>query len=157
MKTIKYITALGLLAATSFAAQAADLYRTMQVNLTDGTAVEVSLSGALKAQFTAADMLLTDGTTTDLTVPQTRIKDIKFLNPAGLNSVNADKPECLMVNNTLTFFGLPAGSKVDIWTVDGRAVQSYTAEGTTTVDLNGLAGGIYLVKVNSNTLKISVK
>ena len=119
--------------------------------------MEVSLSGALKAQFTAADMLLTDGTTTDLTVPQTRIKDIKFLNPAGLNSVNADKPECFMVNNTLTFFGLPAGSKVDVWTVDGRAVQSYTAEGTTTVDLNGLAGGIYLVKVNSNTLKISVK
>ena len=46
---------------------------------------------------------------------------------------------------------------MDVWTVDGRAVQSYTAEGTTTVDLNGLAGGIYLVKVNSNTLKISVK
>ena len=54
------------------------------------------------------------------------------------------------------FGNLPHDSRVSVVTLDGRTIVSTTASDTFTLDRSSLTHGIYIVKINNFTTKISL-
>ena len=64
-----------------------------------------------------------------------------------------------MAAGTVSFAGLTAGSKVVVFTTDGKVVGSATAstDGTAMLDLNGLGNGVFVVTTEGGSYKVSVR
>lgn len=71
-------------------------------------------------------------------------------------SVADDKP-FRMENETLFLSGLPENTLVGVYNVEGKTVMSRRYSGNAQVSLNSLPSGVYFVKFNNETYKISKK
>ena len=61
-----------------------------------------------------------------------------------------------IIRNTLVLSGLKSGTSAQVFSTDGRMVQTLTANynGTFRLSLSSLPTGVYVVKVNDTTYKI---
>lgn len=134
-------------------------FRSLIVSQTDGSEVEIELTDEFTAYFEDG-MLQVFGTSTEISVPQDKIKSFAFseVSKTGVTDVEiADAAAPQVSGNSMLFKQLPAKSSVAVHDAAGRCLVSATAEGDYVLSLDSLGTGVRLVTVNGVTYKIVVK
>ena len=70
--------------------------------------------------------------------------------------VGVEESRPVVGNGEITFGNLPVGSKVALYDLQGRCLVSAGAEGSYRMELPNLEKGVYIVKVNRMSYKITV-
>ena len=156
MKKILLTFMLFAFAATSFA-NGKDV---LSVLMKDGTSVYFLLAEKPYITFQNDEMKIVSDTDEAL-VKRTLVERFEFVNeiPIGIEDVE-EQDEQLRANfkldgDAVYITGLASGSKVVLYAMDGRVVNSSVAaaDGCVTLSLNTLPSGIYIVKYNETAIK----
>lgn len=155
MKRIYSALALFVAAGLCVSAQA---FKSVAVNLADGSKTEVNLSDDLSAVFDDENLVIT-GSDQDIAVPRSQIKSFTFSEKeySGIDRVNGDASAPVLVGGSMVFSDLPEGSVVAVYTANGALVSQAAVKGAYTLDLSTLPAGTILVNVNGVAYKIAVK
>lgn len=130
-------------------------YHQLRVNLTGGEQVSIELSEDLKVSFTEEN-LEAHGVYADVVIPRVNIVDFEHLEESGVDIIGAESG-VQRVGNSLTFTGLADNSEISVIDMGGRLVSSEKASGQYTLSLDGLTAGVYVVRVNNMSYKVTVK
>ena len=143
--------------AISLCATAA-AYRSVAVNLTDGSKVEINLTDELSATFDDENLVVS-GAGEDVTVPRANIQSFSFSTKevSGIGSVGADSDAPVISGGVMTFDNLPAGTVVSVYNMAGMLLRSEQVGGAYTLDLNSLTASPVIVTVNDVVYKIATK
>lgn len=87
--------------------------------------------------------------------PKTETLRIKSSTVANEKVTLDNQISYAILGNQVEFNGLKMGEKVHVYTVDGKMVKAFTANGSN--DRIPLSNGLYFVKSESSTLKVLVK
>lgn len=156
MKKILLTFMLFAFAATMFA-NGKDV---LSVLMKDGTSVYFLLAEKPYITFQNDEMKIVSDTDEAL-VKRTLVERFEFVNeiPTGIEDVE-EQDEQLRANfkldgDAVYITGLASGSKVVLYAMDGRVVNSSVAaaDGCVTLSLNTLPSGIYIVKYNDTAIK----
>lgn len=156
MKKILLTFMLFAFAATMFA-NGKDV---LSVLMKDGTSVYFLLAEKPYITFQNDEMKIVSDTDEAL-VKRTLVERFEFINeiPTGIEDVE-EEDEQLRANfkldgDAVYITGLASGSKVVLYAMDGRVVNSSVAaaDGCVTLSLNTLPSGIYIVKYNDTAIK----
>lgn len=78
---------------------------------------------------------------------------LAFNNTTGIEEINVMEFTGV-VNGILTLGGVEAGTLVEVYNINGMTVAAATAtESTVTLDLNGIANGVYIVRAGNDCVK----
>lgn len=151
-----FYTAIAMLAMSLCAS--AEGYRSVAVNLADGSKVEINLADELSASFDDENFIITGGEQ-DVTVPRSSIQSFTFSTKeiSGIDEVGADVAAPVISGGMMNFTGLPAGSVVAVYTPAGVLLRSEQAEGDYSLELSTLPAGTVIVKVNNVAFKIATR
>lgn len=132
----------------------------LSVLMKDGTSVYFLLAEKPYITFQNDEMKIVSDTDEAL-VKRTLVERFEFVNeiPTGIEDVE-EQDEQLRANlkldgDAVYITGLASGSKVVLYAMDGRVVNSSVAaaDGCVTLSLNTLPSGIYIVKYNDTAIK----
>lgn len=149
-----FFTAIILLAVSLCAS--AEGFRSIAVNLTDGTKVEINLSEDLRASFSDENLVVSGGET-DIEIPRASIKSFTFSELSSLKDVTAEAGAPVISGGVMTFTALADGTAINVYNVAGALIFSDKASGDYTLDLSALSGSPVIVTVNEVAYKISAK
>lgn len=153
---ISAVAALLIAAATGNAAN----YRSVTIHHPGHikASTTVTLSDDLTIAFTESAMTIQDGLATKkITIPKSKITAIEHLTTTAADNLAADPAAPAIEGGCMTFDGLPAGSRAEVYDASGRLVVSQTAEGRWTLPLENLGAGTFLIKVNGLTFKVATR
>lgn len=151
------LLALAILAALPFTL-AADGFRSIRVDLNDGSTLLIGLSENLTTKFTRKEIRFTDSPNVNIIVDKTKVKQFNFVETAGINDAEANDTTAPTVENgTLVFTGLPAGAKIAIYDLGGQLLRTVETDGETTLRLADFNPGVYIATVNGTSYKIILK
>ncbi len=145
-------TVLALL-ALSFSASA-EGYRSVAVNLKDGSKVEISLSDDFSAYFNDTDLIVDDGHQ-NITVQRGTIKSFTFSTKTGVESIDNDVTAPVISGGIMSFTNLPSATVVSVYDITGALLWQEHASGDYTVDLSKFHANVVIVKVNQVAYKIA--
>ena len=136
----------------------AEAYRSVDVNLLDGSSVKINLADNLSATF-EADSLLVTGGDKDVKIACEDIKSFAFSTEkaAGLDQIGSDITAPVLTGSNLTFNDLPEGSVVEVYNMAGMQLMHQVVSGTFSVDLADFTAPVVIVKVNNVAFKIATK
>lgn len=77
--------------------------------------------------------------------------------PNSIEDVTNATPSFALTPNNITLTNLPDNSKIAIYDINGRCLKSVTASGTTTISLDSISRGTYILSINGKTVKISAR
>lgn len=131
-------------------------YNVVTVNLKDKTQVDIAISSELKISFSDTDLIASGGEK-EILVSKDKIVNFthSYDSSLGIDAVSAEAFE--LSDGGLIMRGLPEGSVVNILTTSGVLVSSKAASGDVVISFTELDKGIYIVNVNKNSFKITVK
>lgn len=132
-------------------------FNCLQVSLSDGSQVDIRMSEELRVKFTETQLVAV-GTDADVAVDR---DDIVYFNHifkdwgavTGVSEDSAPRFE----GNSLMFDALPDGSSVAVFDTAGVKVMSQTASGSHELRLGSLPSGVYVVRVNNLSYKVTVR
>lgn len=126
----------------------------VQVWLADKSNVEIVITDDVNLSFTDTN-LLAKGGEKEVEIPRDQVVRFTHIYDATMNvgEIAADNYE--IKGGKILFHGLPAGSVIEVFTLGGATVSRNVAEGDFEISLDTLEKGIYLVKANETTLKIT--
>lgn len=153
MKTTKIL----LLLLTFFVSQAAmadDLV--LQVWQADGKVMNINLNEQPVTTYSDGQLIITT-TKTTVTFPLEQVVKYTYTDATGISSPEAVGSKMSADGESITFTGLKANTPVYLYTVAGQLVSTVTATGQskTTVSVSGFPVGVYVVKANGVTFKIT--
>lgn len=144
---------MALVALTALAAR----YNVVSVNLTDGSHVDIVLTDGLQLNFSETHLVATGGTA-EVSVEKSRIADFTHrLDESALDATKVTGEGFSYADGYLHFTSLPAGSTISIYTTGGALLCSEVASGSHSIPVSTLSAGVYVVRVNNVSYKISVK
>lgn len=153
MKTTKIL----LLLLTFFVSQAAmadDLV--LQVWQADGKVMNINLNEQPVTTYSDGQLIITT-TKTTVTFPLEQVVKYTYTDATGISSPSAMGSEFSADGESITFTGLKPNTPVYLYTVAGQLLTTVTATGQskTTVSVSGFPVGVYVVKANGVTFKIT--
>lgn len=153
MKTTKIL----LLLLTFFVSQAAmadDLV--LQVWQADGKVMNINLNEQPVTTYSDGQLIITT-TKTTVTFPLEQVVKYTYTDATGISSPEAVGSKMSADGESIIFTGLKANTPVYLYTVAGQLVKTVTATGQskTTVSVSGFPIGVYVVKANGVTFKIT--
>ncbi len=153
----KIYTLIALLAASGLVSQA-QTFKSVAVNLKDGSKVEINLADDLSATFDNENLFITTGDQ-DISVLRSQIESFIFSDQAisGLDEVTDSGHEPVITGGSMVFGDLPDGSRIEVYTIAGSLVSEAVASGTYTLGLDTLPSGALIVKVNGVAYKIAAR
>lgn len=154
MKTTKIL----LLLLTFFVSQAAmadDLV--LQVWQADGKVMNINLNEQPVTTYSDGQLIITTTKTTTVTFPLEQVVKYTYTDATGISSPEAVGSKVSADGESITFTGLKANTPVYLYTVAGQLVKTVTTTGQskTTVSVSGFPVGVYVVKANGVTFKIT--
>ncbi len=136
-------------------AAGAQTYSYLTIRQSDGTEQSLALAG-LKLTFNDGNLQATNGTES-ATFALAGLSAMYFATEAtGLQAVLAPTPVATWQGGTLSV-DAPAGSLVAVYTLSGQRITTYrkTTNGAEQIRIGSrLPQGIYVVRVNGNSLKL---
>lgn len=152
---MKHLFAASLLLATILGVQAQS-FRSLAVNLKDGSSVEVALSDDFSAYFDEDNFIIT-GVGRDVTVPRKALKSYTFMEKdlASTDNVGVDDETPVIAGGFMKFSSLPEGSTITVYDLEGRQLLQQNASGEYTLPLSGFAAPAVIVKVNKVSYKVT--
>lgn len=103
--------------------------------------------------FTSESMVVTNDFTT-ITIPFDNVDS--YVVSDGATGISMPKAAPQYVNGHVMFSNLPAGSPVDVFTIDGRLVSRLSADssGNADVSLDALPKGTYIISSVTSKIKV---
>ena len=136
---------------------AADTLTSLIVLQKDGTKSTFELATKPQVTFEGTDLKIHSGET-DATISLSQIVRYWFetRDASGVTEMNVDESAVSYEGGTLVLSGLKTGTTANVYSTDGRLVQSLTAQrdGSYRLSLSSLPTGVYVVKMNTTTYKI---
>ena len=84
------------------------------------------------------------------------IQSLKFVQVAtGISAVNGNGLAVNRQGDHLTIMGAKPDDQVSVYSVNGQTVGHFRATEEGTLNLSGLRRGVYIMKINNKTIKIS--
>ncbi|MBP3227384.1 MAG: T9SS type A sorting domain-containing protein [Bacteroidaceae bacterium] len=156
-KTLLLIAAL----IVCIAAQAQTSGQTLVVWLTDGTRVVHDLADQPETTFQDGALYI-NSATVSVSYPLEKVARYTYegnFPEVGIQQVNAGEVRVSQGADAMRFDGLPDGTALELYSPDGRRLQSLKAAAgrPTEVSLKGLPTGTYIVKVGDTSYKFYKK
>lgn len=155
MQPHRLLLAALLSASASAIAWGAD-YKTLVVERTDGSQLEITLSDNLAMKFEDRDFVV-NGDDGAITMPVEAVAGFHVSElPAGIDENRADVlPEGEITATGVRFTQLPVGAVAEVFDAAGRKVHSATSTGGELVMPFGeMAPGVNLIRVNGISIKV---
>ena len=156
----KYIMAVLAVLATVVTAGAEQVFMPyiLQVNTADGNAVQYKFADQPAATFADGTMTLKVETGAAVEFAMDDVTSMTLVaDEAGVDNVTGDNAALAIAvtSQAITIDGMAAMSPVAVYDMNGRKVAAATsdAEGHATVDVDGLAGGVYVVSTPNHSFK----
>lgn len=156
-KTLFQSLVLGTL--IGFSALQAEAATNVTLVLKTGSELVYSVSEAGKVYFEGDNLLISqEGTEVNANVAINTIQKVLF--DESVNYTPTVEASTLSIYPTATnteFYvsGLAAPAQVTVYNVSGVVVLSQTVENGASISLNGLEKGLYLVRINNTTFKLT--
>ena len=151
MRKIFFVAALMTICFVSHA----ESYEGILVTLVDGTTTTISFSEKPVIKFQSDKLVVhSDAVSTEFD----RLKVARFNYVTDLSGVDGiDRSAVTIGNNgsTLYLSGLPTDSAIDVYSSDGKLLESVRATGNHTIEISGLPAGVYIVSINGVSTKIT--
>ena len=133
----------------------AESYEGILVTLVDGTTTTISFSEKPVIKFQSDKLVVhSDAVSTEFD----RSKVSRFNYVTDLSGVDGiDRSAVTIGNNgsTLYLSNLPTDSAIDVYSSDGKLLESVRTTGNHTIEISGLPAGVYIVSVNGVSTKIT--
>jgi hypothetical protein len=138
----------------SQAAMADDLV--LQVWQANGKVLNISLNEEPRTTYSDGQLIITT-TKTTVTFPLEEVVKYTYTDATGISSPEAVGSEFSSDGESITFTGLKSNTPVYLYTVAGQLVKTVTATGQskTVVSVSKFPVGVYVVKANGVTFKIT--
>ena len=153
MKTTRILLML-LTFFVSKAAMADDLV--LQVWQANGKVMNISLNEEPRTTYSDGQLIITT-TKTTVTFPLEEVVKYTYADASGISSPNAVGSEFSADGETITFTGLKPNTPVYVYSVAGQLLTTVTATGQskTKISVSQFPVGVYVVKANGVTYKIT--
>lgn len=145
-----------LIAATALFASASNDW-VLQVWKTDGQVLKIGLDQEPKTSYDDGQLIITTLSNT-VSFPLESVRRYTYSNGlTGLDTPNAAKATFSNNGETLTFTGLRPNTEVTLYNVAGQLLRRVVADGSShlTISVSDLAMGVYVVKADHVTYKIT--
>ena len=129
----------------------------LQVWLADGQIVSINLNEEPRTTYNEGKLVITT-TKTTITYPLENVKRYTYVSSANsINTPNTTGTTFSADGETLTFTGLKTDTSIMLYNVAGRLLHSITPDsaGHAVVSVSRLPKGVYIVKMNDATYKIT--
>ena len=129
----------------------------LQVWLADGQILSINLSEEPRTTYNDGNLVITT-TKTAISYPLEKVKRYTYASASnGISSPNVVKATFSADGETLTFNGLKTGTSIMLYNVAGQLLRKVapTTEGRAAVSVSQLPTGVYVVKMNDVTYKIT--
>ena len=128
----------------------------LQIWLSDENVVSINLNEQPVTTYSEGNLPITT-TKTVITYPLEKVAKYTYVSAEGIDSLEGMKSQFSQDGETLTFTGLNPGTEIALYSSAGMVMQKVKAENQhkTTVSVSDLPPGVYLVKVNEITYKIT--
>ena len=128
----------------------------LQIWQSDGNVVNIDLSEEPVTRYADGNLIITT-TKTTISYPLEKVAKYTYISADGIESVNGMRSKFSQDGETLIFSGLKQGTEIAVYATSGKILRK-TKSGShakTTVSVSSLPPGVYMVKVNSITYKIT--
>lgn len=128
----------------------------LQVWQADGKVMNINLNEQPVTTYSDGQLIITT-TKTTVTFPLEQVVKYTYADASGISSPSAMGSEFSADGESITFTGLKPNTLVYLYTVAGQLVSTVTATGQskTTVSVSRFPVGVYVVKANGVTFKIT--
>lgn len=128
----------------------------LQIWQSDGNVVNIDLSEEPVTRYTDGNLIITT-TKTTISYPLEKVAKYTYISADGIESINGMRSKFSQDGETLIFSGLAQGTEISVYASSGQLIRKTKAgsQAKTTVSVSSLPPGVYLVKVNSITYKIT--
>ncbi len=132
-------------------------YKSVVVDMIDGSQTMVALEQGLTTKFVGAYVIFDSPTSSNVVLAKANIASMSFSETTGIADVVSDSTAPVYGDGVISFNGLPAGSSVEMFDMSGHRLMHADVSGDYTISLGNLTPGVYIVTVNRISYKISVK
>lgn len=129
----------------------------LQVLLSDGKVVSINLNEEPKTTYKDGNLIITT-TKNSVTYPLENVRRYTYVS----NSVGIDSPEVLGAafasdGETITFKGLKPHTQISLYNVAGQLLKTIDcgSQSQMVISASHMPTGVYIVKVNGGTYKIT--
>lgn len=127
----------------------------LEVALSSGETATVLFDARPELSFVGSRLVITLPDREGLSYELDDVESIVFKTVAGIDDICANTITMEADSQGITFGHLAEGSQVAIYDLQGRTVQSTTATERYTIARGTLPRGVYIVKINNFTTKLS--
>ena len=131
---------------------------TVELQLIDSGTQSFSVSEAGKIYFDNGYLMVDDGNNVPFSFLLSDIRKVLFSNPVSIETVESDHIR-IYPNPATTFLRISSDlnrdSHYQIFSIDGRLLMSGVCKQEETINIGRLPKGLYLIKVDGKTFKIS--
>ncbi|MGM9841365.1 MAG: T9SS type A sorting domain-containing protein [Candidatus Limisoma sp.] len=150
------IIAIATVAALLFGVARAAEPNALQVTLKSGEPAIFLFEDSPEISFQAESLQITTLGNEPTTYEIDAVESIDFVDYGGTTSLNRSTILVATTPGQIVFRNLPAGSRVCVVALDGRTIVDTTASDSFSLDRSSLSHGVYIVKINDFTTKISI-
>ena len=128
----------------------------LQIWQSDGKVVNIDLNEQPVTTYSDGNLIITT-TRTTITYPLEKVVKYTYVSAEGIESLDAMNTKFSQDGETLIFSGLAQGTEIAVYASSGQMMRKTKAgsQTKTTVSVSDLPPGVYLVKVNAVTYKIT--
>ena len=151
---MKKLLILFILLVSALAVKADDML--LQIWQADGQVVTIALSEEPVTRYADGNLIITT-TKTSITYPLEKVRKYTYVSADGISSLEGMKSRLSQDGETLIFSGLSQGTEITMYSTSGLVLRKVKSgsQAKITVSVSDLPPGVYLVKVNSVTYKIT--
>lgn len=148
----KLLFMLAALGSISGFAQEKDALRVKPVV---GEAVTFLFETKPEVSFVPTGLRITGSSTDPVAFNFDEIEFMDFVSISGTADVELSDITLRVTPQAFIIDSAPQGSSLSVYSLDGRAVLNATFSDNYTIDRSRLAGGVYIIRINKSTFKVS--
>ena len=128
----------------------------LQIWQSDGQVMSINLTDEPKTTYVDGNLVITT-TNTTITYPLEEVKKYTYMSTNGITQPEGLTARFSQDGESITFSGLERDTEISVYSSAGQIVRNVKANGKdkTTVSVSDLPTGVYVVKVNAITYKIT--
>ena len=130
--------------------------KVLQIWLANGQVVNINLNEEPVTRYADGNLVITT-TKTTITYPLENVVKYTYVSGEDITSVEGISTKISQDSETITFTGLAKGTEITVYSSAGVMMRKMNSNGAdkTVVSVSDLPQGVYLVKANSITYKIT--
>ena len=128
----------------------------LQVLLADGQVVSINLNEEPRTTYQDGNLVITS-TKNTVSYPLEKVRRFTYVSATGIVSPKTVGASFSNDGETLTFKGLKPHTKIYLYNVAGQLLKTIDSgeQGQTVISASHMPVGVYVVKVNGGTFKIT--